>query len=384
MLADETDVQIVIDGFGDYDVAWSVFRDRELVDTGSVEQDGSIGHLMYWAGTHLGVTAAHSEDIAGKLMGLQSYGRLDQDYLKYVQKFGMRDLHDLFDLRTWNKHHDSEVLAGLRGIDWIRTLHQRVGEILVGFVHKYAQQHERISLTGGVAQNVIWNTGIVHAFPQTVIPPHCADEGLSFGLLEYLRQKHGVAPFVLHNFPYIQTDTAPDTTASETTIRRTAQLLAQHKTVGWYQGHGEVGPRALGNRSILAHPSTERSVINGIKNREGYRPFGATILEEHKHVFTGLVNNPYMLTVGHTSSTDYPCVTHVDGTCRAQTLTPQDNPTFRRLLEDFHEQTQIPLVLNTSLNRAGEPIAATPQQAQQLFKETALDVLVIGDTIQEK
>lgn len=378
MIQPQTDVQIVVDGFGDYDVAWSVFRDGELVDTGSVEQDGSIGHLMYWAGTHLGVKADHAEDIAGKLMGLQSYGRLDEKYLEYTRRFGMRDLHEMFDLRTWNKHLDSDVLAGLRSIDWIRTLHERVGEILVDFVGKYAQPHESISYTGGVAQNVIWNTGILHAFPQTVIPPHCADEGLSLGLLEFLRIKHKLAPFKLPNFPYVQTDVAPDAQPSADTIRKTAAALAAGKVVAWYQGNGEVGPRALGNRSILAHPGLERSKINTIKRREGYRPFGATILEEHKNTFTGLVDNPYMLSVGHTDSTDYPAVTHVDGTCRAQTL-GTENPLFRKLLEEFYALTGLPLLLNTSLNLAGEPIAATPEQARELFHNTDIDVLVIGD-----
>ena len=378
MMKSQTDVQIVMDGFGDYDVAWSVFRDNKLIDIGSEEKDGSIGILMGSAGMHLGVKADHESDITGKLMGLQSYGRLDEGYLEYIRKFGMRDLNDFFHPQVWNEYHNSELLGNLKQLDWIHTLHERIGEILIDFFAEYATPDESISYTGGVAQNVIWNTGILHAFPKTVIPPHCGDEGLSLGLLEFLRQKHNLPQFKLENFPYVQTDVAPDTEPSDATISKTAQALADGKVVAWYQGHGEVGPRALGNRSILMHPRLERERINKIKNREGYRPFGATILEEHKELFAGLVDNPYMLTVGHTMSEDYPAVTHVDGTCRAQTL-GTENTVFRKLLVEFYRQTGLPLLLNTSLNLAGEPIAATPEQAHDLFRNTEIDVLVIGD-----
>ena len=377
-------VNIVFDGFGDYDVAWTVFVDGEIAEQGSVEQDGSIGHLMYWMGTHLGVEADHREDIAGKTMGLIGHGTVDTQYLEYLQRFGIRDLHSMFDLRSWNKHCDSEVLGGLTAIDWAATCHERVGQALLELFRKYASPSDTVTYSGGVALNVVWNTLLKQEFPGLVIPPHCADEGLSLGALEYLRRKHGLAEFPSWTqFPYVQTDTAPDSVVSSATITRAALALAEGKTVGWYQGHGEIGPRALGNRSILMRADREdgRAHINSIKQREGYRPFGASVLAEHATgVFEDLADNPHMLYVG-TAPQGLGAITHADGTSRAQTVLP--GTAFHLLLSVFHDITGVPVLLNTSLNLAGEPIAGTPEQALELYHTSDLDVMVIGDEYYE-
>lgn len=381
-------VNIVFDGFGDYDVAWTVFVDGEIAEQGSVEQDGSIGHLMYWMGTHLGIEADHREDIAGKTMGLLGYGTVDEKYLEYLQRFRVNDLHSLFDLRSWNKHCDSEVLGGLTAINWAATCHERMGEVLEELFSRYVRYDDRVTYTGGVALNVVWNSRLKDSFPQLVIPPHCADEGLSLGALEYLRRKHGLDPFPRWTqFPYVQTDTAPNSVVSSATVTLAAMALAEGKTVGWYQGNGELGPRALGNRSILMRPDIAdgRERINAIKRREGYRPFGASVLSEHADsVFDLLPENPHMLYVGYTKKgVDYPAITHADGTSRVQTVDSTTPTAFSLLLEVFHDITGCPTLLNTSLNLAGEPIAGTPEQALELFNTTDLDVMVIGNEYYE-
>jgi carbamoyltransferase len=254
--------------------------------------------------------------------------------------------------------------------------------MLVDFFSKHANPNDTIVYSGGVAQNVIWNTKLRENFPNIIIPPHCADDGLSLGALEFLRQKHNLDKFKLDNFPYAQSDTAPNSLPTQETIKTVAEILSQGKTVGWYQGHGEIGPRALGNRSILVNPQipNAKDIINKIKNRETYRPFGASILEEYAHeYFEDLKDDPYMLYVGKFKhEKQLKSITHVDKTCRVQTV-KKDSGSFRLLLEEFYKLTGCPILLNTSLNIAGKPIAGYPSDAYELFRSSTLDCFVIGN-----
>jgi carbamoyltransferase len=177
-----------------------------------------------------------------------------------------------------------------------------------------------------------------------------------------------------------QNDYAPEEPSMET-ISKAARYLANGKVVGWYQGHGEIGPRALGNRSILFDPRIDngRDIVNAIKNREEFRPFGASCLGPYTTGLFQIENkDPYML---YTSKVlgKLPSITHVDGTCRLQTV---DEPgPFKRLLEEFLTLTGCPVLLNTSLNLAGKPIAGHPDDARELFRTTSIDVMVIGNEI---
>ena len=190
--------------------------------------------------------------------------------------------------------------------------------------------------------------------------------------------KNNLPPFSINNFPFCQSDESPSSTPSKETIERTAQLLQQGKVVGWYQGHGEIGPRALGHRSILMNPEipNAREIINKIKKRENYRPFGASILKDfQKKYFNTDIDNPYMQYIGY--SDKYKSITHIDGSCRYQTV---DGKTiFHRLLQEFYELTGCPILLNTSLNINGKPILGTAQYV----KELGLDAMVIGNNIYE-
>ena len=125
--------------------------------------------------------------------------------------------------------------------------------------------------------------------------------------------------------------------------------------------------------------------INNIKNREYYRPFGATILSEYKKEYFDLdFENPYMLYVGKTKKDNLKAITHIDGTCRVQTIKKEENDIFYKLLFDFFTITGCPVLLNTSLNISGKPIAGNISDAIKLFKETNIDCLVVGNTIYEK
>jgi len=379
------DVNIVIDGFGEEDNTWSIFKDEQMVEKGSLKTNGSIGIAMGHMGIQLGIPALLVVDVAGKLMGLQSYGEADLGYRKELEKYDMYSIKPIFDYGNWEKYVNDKTLAKLSLINWAATVHDYIPDILIKHFKKYANKNDVIFYSGGVAQNVIWNTILKEEFPNLIIPPHCGDEGISIGGIEWLRRKYNLPEFTIDNFPYSQKDESPVDSPSDDTIIKTAQSLAEGKIVAWYQGNGEIGPRALGNRSILFNPLIKeaKDIINSIKNRENYRPFGASVLLEHKDDwFEGLPENPYMLYVGNVKK-ELPGITHVDGTCRAQTV-DNSNPAFKKLLEEFYKITGCPVLLNTSLNEAGKPIAGWVHNCRAVFEESFIDIAVVGNDIIDK
>ena len=149
-------------------------------------------------------------------------------------------------------------------LDWIKTVHEKLGDILVEFFLRYAKEDAIIGYSGGVAQNVIWNTLLKKEFPNIIIPPHSSDEGISLGAIEWLRKYHNLKKINFNNFPYNQSDISVNNITNDNIIK-IANYLAEGKIIGWYQGNGEIGPRALGNRSILMDPR----IKDGKKSKEG-------------------------------------------------------------------------------------------------------------------
>ncbi len=174
--------------------------------------------------------------------------------------------------------------------------------------------------------------------------------------------------------------------ATEAAIR-----LARGEILGWFQGRLELGPRALGNRSILAHPglAAMKDRVNGeVKHREFWRPFAPSVLAEQAATyFEQAASSPFMLLtfkVRAAKAADLVAATHVDGTARVQTVTCEQNPRFYRLIEQFGQRTGIPAILNTSFNDRGEPLVASPRDALRTFFATGLDALAIGDFLVTK
>jgi carbamoyltransferase len=170
-----------------------------------------------------------------------------------------------------------------------------------------------------------------------------------------------------------------------------AALLARSKIVGWFQGRAEVGPRALGARSILADPrrAEMKDIVNAeVKHREGFRPFAPSVLDEKgSEYFDGYYPNPFMLLVlpiRKEKQAVIPAVTHVDGTGRLQSVDRQGNPFFHRLIEEFERRTGVPVVLNTSFNLRGEPIVHRPAEALTDYLNTGMDALFLGSYLVEK
>ena len=158
------------------------------------------------------------------------------------------------------------------------------------------------------------------------------------------------------------------------------------KVVGWFQGRMEFGPRALGARSILAdprNPSMRNRLNDLVKKRENFRPFAPAILEEHAAEHIDLeIKSPFMLeTCQVQSDIDLPAITHVDGSCRPQTVSADTNPTFHSLIMEFYKKTGCPILVNTSFNVRGEPIVCSPIDALRCFGNSGIDVLVLEDFI---
>ena len=373
----KADVSIVIDGFGELNKPWSVFKNNKIIDTGSVFNHGSIGIEMGNAGKWLGVEANNDLDLAGKVMALQSYGKIDKGYLKYLNEYDINNIKDIFSIDNWYRYKKDILLGKLDPLNWIKTVHYKMENVLLNFFKKHCNENDRISYTGGVAQNVIWNTILKKHFKNIIIPPHSPDDGLSLGAIEYLRVKNKLPKFKLNNFPYIQNDEAPAKNASKKIIDKTVELLKNNKIVGWYQGHGEIGQRALGNRSILMNPIIKngKELINKIKKRENYRPFGASILKQN---YKGKLNDSYMLYVQNIKS--YNSISHIDNTCRIH-LVDKENKLFYELLKKFYNATNCPFILNTSLNINGQPIVGDIQSALYFLENSELDALVVGNKI---
>ncbi len=384
---ERAEISVVIDGLGD-GRPWSVFDNKQqCIDKGNIK-NGSIGWMMRDVGKQIGITANHQNDIAGKLMALQSFGSFDQKFFNLLKNYTIDDIKKIYDFKNWIEYKESELLANHTILDFINTIHSKTCSTIVELFKKHAPNKDAIiSYSGGVAQNVVINTELKKEFSNLIIAPHSSDEGLSLGGIEWLRKKHSLPKFKIDCFPFAQSDQAASSNASIETIKKTALLLADNKTVAWYQAQGEIGARALGNRSIVFNPANQngKKIVNKIKNREMYRPFGCSVLEDSfEKYFIG--NKDYYMLLTSVVREQYKdqlqSITHIDGTCRVAVVNQQFNYVFYSLINEFYKLTNMPILLNTSLNVASRPIAGSERDAIDLFNSTEfLDAVVIGNKI---
>ena len=378
---EDSDIQIVIDG-GGLNAAWTVFKNDSIIGRAYLDS-GSFGTIWEELAEKFGVAANPPQDAAGKFMALQAYGNTDREFLIFLKKFSYKELNVITNYDNWIAYKKDHTLADLTKIDWLKTIYKRMGECILEIFQEFtSSRDDKIVYSGGVAQNIIWNTKLKRHFPNLIIPPHCSDEGLSLGGIEFLRRKYNLPKLVLDNFPYIQSDISVDKPLSDV-IKYTAKLLQEGKVVAWYQGNGEIGPRALGNRSILIDPRVPdaKNKVNSIKKRENYRPFGVSILKDYAEEYFMYEAEDYYMQYTCIPKKYFPEVTHVDNTCRVQFVDDR-NLVFKQLLEEFYKLTGFPMLLNTSLNQAGKPLAGYPENAKDLFYENKnLDAVIIGNTV---
>lgn len=345
----------------------------------------------------------------GKLMGLAPYGRPGACQ------------HRIFDIRDGRVFVDYEWMSAFRDrrtsdedfrlrfqyfADVARMVQAEIECALVELARARYEVHPspNLCLAGGVALNAVANTRILNdtPFERVFVPPAADDSGLAIGCAYYgwqtvlgrERTPHGGSPFLGRSYETdaAQIERAIQAVGEDAVVTRPddlasamAEALAEGKTLAWCRGGAEFGPRALGHRSILADPRRPelRDYINSrIKFREDFRPFAPAVLAEDAETYFELDrDSPYMLFVVPVREPwreRIGAVVHVDGTARVQTVRQEADPDFHALLSAFRARTGIGVLLNTSLNRRGQPIVETPVEAAELFRDTGLHGLVVG------
>jgi carbamoyltransferase len=278
-------------------------------------------------------------------------------------------------------------------------------EILVHSTSKLQERtgQTRLAMAGGVALNCVANTEILRqtAFEELYIFPNAGDRGLAAGCAlygykvlldgaerhplthDYLGPPNPDDEIIkaLANADGIEHHRSPDIAAE------CARLVAGGAIVGWVQGGGEFGPRALGHRSLIADPrslDTKRRLDEEVKRREWFRPYAPSALAEHADEYFEMlgVDSPYMLLAVNTRDEvrdKVPAIVHVDGSARVQTVEQDVDPLYHRLISQFYELTGIPLVVDTSFNGYGEPMVETTEDALAAMHQMGLDALAVGD-----
>jgi carbamoyltransferase len=263
-----------------------------------------------------------------------------------------------------------------------------------------------LCVAGGVGLNSVANKKILDETPFEgfFFQPACSDTGIPLGCALYgAHVLQGRERFFEMKTAYLARPYSDEeiraalegrddlrVTVPEKLEEEVALLMTQGKIIGWYQGASELGPRALGNRSIVCDPRIPRmkdTLNQKVKHREGFRPYAPTVLLEHVMDYFDLSGaSPFMLLVAPVVEEQremVPAITHVDGSARVQTVTREENGRFYRLVEAFYKLTGVPVILNTSFNVAGEPIVETPEDAIDCFMGTRMDGLVLGDCLIE-
>lgn len=300
---------------------------------------------------------------AGTTMGLASYGTpFDFDFQSYSD----------------NIKNKMNIAATVQNVLEKESLHilQQLDNIT-----------DNLCLSGGTFLNCNANSKIVQnsKFKNFHHFPACGDDGTSVGSALYVYHH-------ILNLPRTEYEvqdlcyTGKHYSSKSPDYSYIAKEIAKGKIIGWFQGRSEFGPRALGNRSILADPRNyhNRELINNvIKNREWFRPFAPVVLEEYyQEWFDFPIPNPYMLYTAKVKQPEkIPAVTHIDGSARFQTINQKTNPYYYQLIKTFGELTEVPVLLNTSLNGNGEPILETEEEAKVFFENSNLDLMIINGTI---
>ena len=401
---------MTLDGRGERaTTTYNIGEGNDLRRLGQVNMPHSLGMLYENVTEYLGFLPSSDE---GKVMALASYGEprfLDefQDIVRLQdngcytieplcleERFGLaRRKGDPLEPRHYHIAHSLQAVVEETALELARWLHQTTGS-------------DYLCMAGGVALNCVLNARVRDRgpFEDVWVQPAAGDSGTALGAALWIDAQERATDercFIMdHAFygPGFDDDEIGQFLDwSKLSYRRVdniaeevAELLAQDKVVGWFQGRLEFGPRALGARSFLASPVQPDMLdrLNDIKGREGFRPVAPVILEEEAaNWFAGVEVSPYMLFVYDVleDKTDcIPAVRHVDGTARVQTINRSQHPQYYDLLKAFQARTGVPVLINTSFNTRGEPIVCTPRDAVECFWTSPLDALAIGSYLLRK
>ncbi len=445
-------VVLTVDGVGEWATStYGIGEENNLNLYGQIDYPHSLG-LLYSSFTYfLGFTVNSGEY---KVMGLAPYGKpiykdlilekiidvkddgsffLDQKYFNYSTGLEMISKNFLKLFNAERRIPESEITDF--HMDVAASIQAVVEEVMLKITKNLYKKYniENLCLAGGVALNCVANGKILResGFKNIWVQPAAGDAGGALGAayaIWYLKYKMKrkivdktdsmkgsylgpsfsnieIKSFLeKNNIDYIEYD-------DKTLLAQTANDLKLGKSVGWFQGRMEFGPRALGSRSILGDPrsdSMQKNLNLKIKFRESFRPFAPAIINEYlAEWFNMSKKSPYMLFVSNLlekhheniseedkknkgidllniKRSSLPAITHVDYSSRIQTVHQETNPKFYGLIKEFHKQTGCPVLINTSFNVRGEPIVCSIEDAYNCFMKTNLDILVCGNFLIEK
>ncbi|WP_439497959.1 carbamoyltransferase family protein [Bosea sp. (in: a-proteobacteria)] len=403
---------LVVDGMGETGAsAIFALRNGEISEVRRHRGRESIGFYFGLVTDLAGFDQAKGEE--WKIMGLAPYGRPDPELLALLRRLYRIDGTKLtFADAATVRAVSAEILARRPAdaldqgwADLARCGQDVFAEMMEALLAETAAlvPSPNLVLAGGCALNSSFNGRIVgrHGFEQVFVPSAPADDGNAIGAAwlahsaanpEWRGQGGPASPYL---GSAVSTEPLERMSAWEPRLKRltpeeittaTARLLAEGKLVGWVQGRAEFGPRALGNRSILAdpRPANAKDLLNAkVKYREAFRPFAPSILAEHgPDWFENYQDAPYMertLVWKEAVRSRVPAVVHEDGTGRLQSVTAERNPRYHALISAFHQLTGVPVLLNTSFNIMGKPILHTSEDAILMFYTSGLDALVVED-----
>ena len=425
-----------IDGFGDFaSCAYGKYKNNSLIIDHKIYFPHSLG-IFYQALTQFLGFKSYGDEY--KLMGLSSYGKpnyvdliyklinktkkgfeLNLDYFVHhkkkifkINKNGQFIYEDLYSYKLKNilgDPRDPNIDITQRHLDLAKStqvVYEKILSHLLNIIYnKY--KTDKLTISGGCAMNSLANGKVIHnsKFKEIYISPSPGDAGGSIGSACVVLTKELNKKMKYQNYSYLGPQYSNEyikhlinkkLLSEKFNVRYfdynelypyVVKQLVNEKIIGWFQGKTEWGPRALGNRSILADPRNKniKKIINSkIKRRESFRPFAPSILKEFvSEWFEEDCNVPFMSEVKQIRKDKreiIPGVTHVDGSGRLQTVTKEQNLHYHNLIHEFYNQTNVPIILNTSFNE-NEPIVNQPSEAIHCFERTNMDLIVLENWV---
>ncbi|WP_204105319.1 MULTISPECIES: carbamoyltransferase C-terminal domain-containing protein [Spirulina sp. CCY15215] len=417
---------LVVDGIGEVE-STTLYRGKDNI-LSEIEAIACYPDSLGTLWETISVLMGFSKYDATKVMGLAAYGKEDQEYLEMFKTFVKVqgpiftiDPEVLQDNDFTDDCSELENLFGLQKRKLNEKLEQKHADIALALqnltdiillnIANYLYdrvQSPNLCLAGGVALNCVSNQILQEKSPfkNLYIQPAAHDAGTAIGAAYCIWNQTLRKPrSYIMKTPYL----GPDYSSEEiqTVLDRnqlqysqvdnieemTAKLISEGNVIGWFQGKMEIGPRALGNRSLVADPRNPnmREIMNQkVKHREDFRPFAPSVLEEYAQDWFKLPGDSLALgfmlfacSAIEDKQSLIPAILHVDGTSRVQVVNQQLNPKYHRLIQAFYQITGVPLVLNTSFNDT-EPIVCSPEDAVKTFLKTKIDYLAIGDFLVRK
>jgi len=319
---------------------------------------------------------------AGKFMGLSAYGEVDNSIPNLYN-------NNLANTEFWDKLEHVKNGDFQKQANFAYTVQKEVQEKAIALVLKAIEMtgQKNVVLSGGYALNCTFNYELLKHLPADVklyVEPVANDAGVSLGsakLLWHSSTRDMTVRPQTSVYYGLEPELIVNAESQKVTYDDVAKLIEDGNIVALFQGKSEAGPRALGNRSILFDPRhpNGKEIVNTVKGREWFRPFAGTVLEEHaKEWFDlrGMDSSPFMtyaVNVNEDKRSTIPAIVHVDGSCRIQTVSSEQNPHFYKLITAFYNRTNCPMLFNTSFNLSDEPMVETVDDALSTLRRSKID-----------